>query len=115
MQYRILNLVLNNELILFFLHLNNFCIIFLFQIKKRLEDTIRREKIPPSTEAIYNFLIDHVRANLHVVLCLSPVGEAFRWPPFFKHTVFLFSHFLLQNFIFLQFGPLGIAFDSTQR
>ncbi|XP_034231069.1 dynein heavy chain 2, axonemal [Thrips palmi] len=48
------------------------------EIKKRLEDTIRREKISPSTESIYNFLIDRVRANLHVVLCLSPVGEAFR-------------------------------------
>ncbi|KAE8744396.1 hypothetical protein FOCC_FOCC009000 [Frankliniella occidentalis] len=48
------------------------------EIKNRLEDAIRRQKIPHTTEAIYNFLIDRVRSNLHVILCLSPIGEAFR-------------------------------------
>ena len=29
-------------------------------------------------DAIYNHLISRVRDNLHIVLCMSPVGEAFR-------------------------------------
>jgi len=29
-------------------------------------------------EALYAFFLDRVRTNLHVILCLSPVGEAFR-------------------------------------
>lgn len=29
-------------------------------------------------DALYAFFLERVRANLHVVLCLSPVGEAFR-------------------------------------
>ena len=29
-------------------------------------------------DAIFNFFINRVRSNLHVVLCMSPVGDAFR-------------------------------------
>lgn len=29
-------------------------------------------------EALYAFFLERVRTNLHVILCLSPVGEAFR-------------------------------------
>ncbi|KAJ3154924.1 Dynein heavy chain 7, axonemal [Geranomyces michiganensis] len=28
--------------------------------------------------ALYNFFIDRVRNNLHIVLCMSPIGDAFR-------------------------------------
>ena len=31
-----------------------------------------------TADALYAFLLERVRTNLHVVLCLSPVGEAFR-------------------------------------
>ena len=31
-----------------------------------------------TADALYGFLLERVRTNLHVVLCLSPVGEAFR-------------------------------------
>lgn len=31
-----------------------------------------------TTEAIYAFLIERARANLHIVLCMSPIGDAFR-------------------------------------
>lgn len=27
---------------------------------------------------MYNFLIERIRANLHIILCMSPIGEAFR-------------------------------------
>lgn len=29
-------------------------------------------------DALYAFFLERVRTNLHVILCLSPVGEAFR-------------------------------------
>ncbi len=29
-------------------------------------------------DALYQFWLERVRTNLHVILCLSPVGEAFR-------------------------------------
>ncbi len=29
-------------------------------------------------DALYAFWLERVRTNLHVILCLSPVGEAFR-------------------------------------
>ena len=27
---------------------------------------------------VYNFFVGRVRTNLHLVICLSPIGEAFR-------------------------------------
>jgi dynein heavy chain len=27
---------------------------------------------------MYNFLIKRVRANIHIILCMSPIGDAFR-------------------------------------
>lgn len=29
-------------------------------------------------EALYAYFLERVRTNLHVILCLSPIGEAFR-------------------------------------
>jgi hypothetical protein len=31
-----------------------------------------------TAEELYTFFLERVRANLHVVLCLSPIGDAFR-------------------------------------
>ena len=30
-------------------------------------------------DAIFSHFISHVRSNLHIVLSMSPAGEAFRW------------------------------------
>ena len=35
-------------------------------------------KIESTPLAMYNFFIERVRANLHVVLAMSPIGDAFR-------------------------------------
>ena len=48
------------------------------QIKNKLSKDARKAGISPTSEAIYQFLLQRVRANLHVILCMSPIGDAFR-------------------------------------
>ena len=53
--------------------------------------------IPDLQEAMLSFLIGRVRANLHVVLCFSPVGDAFRvrarrFPALIMNTAIDFFH-----------------------
>lgn len=47
-------------------------------IKSALSDKARAEKIPENNDSMANYFLERVRSNLHVVLCMSPVGEAFR-------------------------------------
>lgn len=49
-----------------------------FQVKNQLETAARNAGVSPTNEAMYEFLISRVRDNLHIVLCMSPIGEAFR-------------------------------------
>ena len=48
------------------------------QIKNRLSKEATKAGVTPTSEGIYNFLIERVRANMHVILCMSPIGDAFR-------------------------------------
>ncbi|KAL3846382.1 hypothetical protein ACJMK2_017380 [Sinanodonta woodiana] len=48
------------------------------EVRNALSDIAKKEGIEDSPQSIFAFLIERVRANLHVVLCMSPVGEAFR-------------------------------------
>ena len=34
--------------------------------------------IPETTQDLFRLLIERVRSNLHVILCMSPIGDAFR-------------------------------------
>ncbi|XP_050498494.1 dynein axonemal heavy chain 2 [Diabrotica virgifera virgifera] len=47
-------------------------------VKRSLETAINKFNILPTNEAIYEFLVSRVRANMHIVLCMSPIGDAFR-------------------------------------
>ena len=42
-------------------------------------DAAKKAGIEDSPAAMYAFLIERVRANLHIVLGMSPVGEPFRY------------------------------------
>lgn len=39
---------------------------------------LQGRKVDPTPLALYNFFIERVRQNLHVALCFSPIGDAFR-------------------------------------
>ncbi|KAI9224756.1 dynein heavy chain and region D6 of dynein motor-domain-containing protein [Blastocladiella britannica] len=41
-------------------------------------DAIEAGLADPTPAALYNYFISRVRKNLHIVLCMSPIGEAFR-------------------------------------
>uniref|UniRef100_A0A671XQT1 Dynein axonemal heavy chain 2 n=1 Tax=Sparus aurata TaxID=8175 RepID=A0A671XQT1_SPAAU len=38
----------------------------------------RKDNVAETPDSLFSYLIERVRNNLHIVLCMSPVGEAFR-------------------------------------
>ncbi|XP_072911453.1 dynein axonemal heavy chain 8-like [Hemitrygon akajei] len=50
------------------------------EITQSLIASMKKEapRIPPTFDNLYEYFIKRARINLHVVLCLSPVGEKFR-------------------------------------
>lgn len=42
------------------------------------DDCVRAKYEDQSRDGIFSFFINRVRANLHIVLCMSPIGDAFR-------------------------------------
>lgn len=57
------------------------------QVCSALSDSARADNMMETPDAMFNYLTERVRNNLHVVLCMSPVGEPFRYPePGFLHT-----------------------------
>ncbi|XP_037870398.1 dynein axonemal heavy chain 2 isoform X3 [Bombyx mori] len=47
-------------------------------IKQALEKPMKAANLMQTAEAVYLFLVDRVRANMHIVLCFSPIGDDFR-------------------------------------
>lgn len=50
------------------------------EIIEKMQTASRNEgrKIESTTMAMYNYFIERIKANLHVVLAMSPIGDAFR-------------------------------------
>lgn len=48
------------------------------KIKNNLLKEAKKNGIEENNQAIYNFMLDRVKANLHVIVCMSPVGIPFR-------------------------------------
>ena len=51
----------------------------IFQVRNALAEPAKKDGIDDTPTNMFNYLIDRVRGNLHVVLCMSPVGEPFRY------------------------------------
>lgn len=48
------------------------------QIQTQIIDQARADQVPESSDSLFAYLIERVRNNLHIILCLSPVGNPFR-------------------------------------
>lgn len=48
------------------------------EIKTEIEPRAKKNRIHLTTDALYSFFMETVRTNLHLIICLSPVGANFR-------------------------------------
>ncbi|KAI5104428.1 dynein heavy chain 2, axonemal isoform X1 [Silurus meridionalis] len=48
------------------------------EIQSALSESASKDNVSETPDAMFNYLIERVRNNLHIVLCMSPVGDAFR-------------------------------------
>ncbi|XP_047688045.1 dynein axonemal heavy chain 2 isoform X1 [Prionailurus viverrinus] len=48
------------------------------EIQTLISEQAKAEQVPQSSDSLFAYLIERVRDNLHIVLCLSPVGNSFR-------------------------------------
>ncbi|KAK5609612.1 Dynein heavy chain 2, axonemal [Crenichthys baileyi] len=48
------------------------------EVCNALSEFARKDKVVETPESLFSYLIERVRNNLHIVLCMSPVGEPFR-------------------------------------
>lgn len=48
------------------------------QVRTALAEDARKEGILDMPETMFNYFIERVRSNLHIILCMSPVGDIFR-------------------------------------
>lgn len=48
------------------------------EVRSALSEDARKEGIFDTPETMFNFFIERVRSNLHIILCMSPVGDPFR-------------------------------------
>ena len=68
--------------VLYILHIRTYIHLYLYtcalQVKNALTDAIKKAGLPETMEAIFSFFVERVRNNLHIVLCMSPVGDPFR-------------------------------------
>ncbi len=47
-------------------------------IRNQLVDRAKKEGVDENPQAMFKYFINRVRENLHTVLCMSPIGDAFR-------------------------------------
>nr|XP_019958870.1 PREDICTED: dynein heavy chain 2, axonemal [Paralichthys olivaceus] len=48
------------------------------EVCNALSESARQDKVVETPDSLFRYLIERVRNNLHIVLCMSPVGEPFR-------------------------------------
>ncbi|XP_028285542.1 dynein heavy chain 2, axonemal [Parambassis ranga] len=48
------------------------------EVCNALSDSARKDNVLETPDSLFSYLIERVRNNLHIVLCMSPVGDPFR-------------------------------------
>ncbi|CDS41066.1 dynein heavy chain [Echinococcus multilocularis] len=48
------------------------------EVSNAIIDQAKKQGMDESPQSIYRYFIERVRANLHIVLCMSPIGDPFR-------------------------------------
>ncbi|KAM6908086.1 dynein axonemal heavy chain 2-like [Lycodopsis pacificus] len=48
------------------------------EVCNALSESARNNNVTETPDSLFSYLIERVRDNLHIVLCMSPVGESFR-------------------------------------
>ena len=48
------------------------------QVRQALATAAKKDGIQDTPDSMFAYLVERVRNNLHVILCMSPVGEPFR-------------------------------------
>lgn len=59
------------------------------EIRNSLEPTAAKAKIIITTESIFEFFMDRAKSNLHIVMCMSPIGNDFRYLQFYPIFFFI--------------------------
>lgn len=54
------------------------CLLLFLQVCNSLAESAKKDNVMQTPDSMFSYLIERVRNNLHVVLCMSPVGELFR-------------------------------------
>ena len=54
------------------------CVCVVFQVRQALSASAKKDGIADTPDSMFAYLIERVRNNLHIVLCMSPVGDPFR-------------------------------------
>ena len=56
----------------------NYCLILIAKVRTAISEAAKNDGIADTPESMFAYFIERVRSNLHIVLCMSPVGDPFR-------------------------------------
>ena len=86
---------------------------FLEDISDYCAKEAREKGVMETAEEMYKLYLERARSHMHIVLCLSPVGEAFGWccKMFVTAIVSMFVTAIVVVCVMLNVSPLWLVFE----